>query len=220
MSAVRVRAGQSLLDLELRLLVARYGRRAVSASLSRIGEVDPTTLESSVAAFEADAKRPRESTRRQSLKSADEVIGSLNLAVPEVHALLQKLGHAYEAKTFLPALREVRRFLETRGITAARLRSRADALTTVLTTLSRLPMEELFSIDAERLDKRSDLGIISDQILRPVRDTPQTKPNVVPREATLRSRSAVHPPAEATTPLGNSPEVSVSTTSSKDTKHP
>ena len=218
---MRIIPRQSLLDLELRLLVARYGRREVSASLSRIGEVDPTTLESSVAAFEADAREPRQSTRRRSAKSADDVIDGLNLAVPETHALLRKLGQAYEDKTFLPVLREVRRFLEARGIPAARLRSRTDALTTVLTTLSRLPMEELRSIDAERLDKRSDLGIISDQILRPSRrDMRQTKPNAVPSEAMNSSRSEVHAAADATIRLGSKPDVSVSNTPPENTEHP
>ena len=169
-------SSNALLDLELRLLVARHGRKRVHDTLSRIGEVDPSALESMVEALDADAKteqaRPRSN---RSAKSVDELLGDFVPLASEVRDLLEKLGNAYEAKTFLPALREVKSFLELRGESVTRLRSRREALPRILRTLACLPVEELRSIDAERLDKRGDLEVIADQILGPRVGTPENK---------------------------------------------
>lgn len=159
-------SANALLDLELRVLVARHGHKRVSDTLSRIGEVDPSALASVAAAL--DATENKELARRKSpraAKSVDELICDLDPLAPAVRELLGKLGHAYDARTFLPALRQVRSFLESMGASGLRLRSRRDALPAVLRALSRLPVEELRLIDMERLDTRSDLGIIADQIL-------------------------------------------------------
>ena len=163
----------ALLDLELRVLVARHGHKRVSDTLSRIGEIDPSALASVAAALEATEKK--KSARKRSarvVKSVDELICDLDTVAPAVRELLGKLGHAYEAKTFLPALRQVRHFLEGRGGDGLKFRSRRDALPAVLSALSRLPVEELRLIDTERLDTRSDLGIIADQILGSPGGTP------------------------------------------------
>lgn len=164
----------AFLDLELRLLVARHGRKRVSDTLSRIGEVDPSTLASVVAALEnaSARKEPAKSERPRSVKTVEELIGALDPISPEVRDLVGRLGNAYEAKTFLPALRQVRRFLEEKGGSGLRLRSRRDALPAILSALSRLSVGELRSIDTDRLDTRSDLGIIADQILGSPTGTP------------------------------------------------
>ena len=169
----------ALLDLELRVLVARYGHKRVSDTLSRIGEVDPSALASMAATLEAtEKKNPARKRSPRVVKSVDELICDLDPGAPAVRELLRKLGHAYESKTFLPALRQVRHFLEGRGGDGLKLRSRRDALPAILSALSRLPVEELRLIDTERLDTRSDLGIIADQILGSPGEPPTDDPSV------------------------------------------
>lgn len=175
-----------LLDLELRVLVARHGHKRVSETLSRIGEVDPSALVSVAAALDAENKEPARKKSPRTVKSVDKLICDLDPVAPAVRELLGKLGHAYEAKTFLPSLRQVRSFLESKGESGSRLRSRRDALPAVLRALWRLPVEELRLIDMERLDTRSDLGIIADQIL----GTPAGKPaNNATASASTRTSS-------------------------------
>ncbi|MCY4532637.1 MAG: hypothetical protein OXC84_09965 [Gammaproteobacteria bacterium] len=155
-----------LLDLELRLLIARHGRKEVLETLSEIKEVEVIQLDSDVKTFEVDSRERRAKRgRRRPRKSVKDIILDLDLTDPDIQSLVETLGNAYECKEFLPVLREVRRFLETNGVSTTKIRSRADALPTVLTTLSRRSIEELRVIDAERLDQRGDLGIIVDQVL-------------------------------------------------------
>lgn len=155
----------ALLDLELRILVARHGHREVLDGLSRIKQASAATLDSDVKAFEEAAERNRRRVRRGSRKSVEEIVRGLKPINDEVGRLVEKLGIAYETRTFLPVLRDVKAFLERKGVPAVRIRSRAEALPTILDTLSRLSTEELCSIDRERLDTRGDLAVIADHVL-------------------------------------------------------
>ena len=84
---------------------------------------------------------------------------------PAARGLVEKLAHAYEKRDFLPELRDVRRFLESRGVSVSTLRSRSDALLTVLRVLAQQELDELTALDKGRSGGGSDLGVITDQIL-------------------------------------------------------
>lgn len=154
---------QRLLDLELRLLVARYGKTKVAKALSEIGSADLTTIEAGVKDYENGSKRSK--AQRRTKKSIEEMVREVNPANPDIAHLLEKLARAYENKEFLPELREVKRFLEYRDIPSLKIRSRRDALPIVLQALAPCSIDELRKLDEERRSSRSDLGIITDQIL-------------------------------------------------------
>ena len=155
---------KALLGLELRLLIARHGKARVSEVLSSIEDVDLPALDSDVKTYEEG--RPRRRTARpRPRKSVDEMIREANPENPDAERLVRKLALAYEDKRFLPGLREVKRFLESRRISAEKFRSRADALPAVIRVLARADPDELAALD-ERNDARGgDLGIIARQIL-------------------------------------------------------
>ena len=156
---------ETLLDLELRLLVARHGKAQIAKTLSAIGDVDVTLVDSGVKAYEDNAGRNR--ARRRPRKSVEDMMRGISLEDPDTAVLVERLARAYEEKDFLPEFRDVRRFLESRRISTAKLRSRADALPTVVRELARFSLDELQTLDERRLDRGSDLGIIADQILGP-----------------------------------------------------
>lgn len=178
---------ETLLDLELRLLVARHGKDRVVKTLSEIESIDHgatevrrykkkgnewllvgyesadrVTIENGVSAYEDGVKRNR--AKRQSKESVEELVREISPSNPAVTPLLQKLARAYENKEFLPDLREVRRFLASRGKPTG-IQSRRTALPTVLRVLAHCTVDELQAFDAEKRGSRSDLGIITDQIL-------------------------------------------------------
>lgn len=157
-------SGPSLLDLEMRLLVARHGREEVSRTLSRIAHVDVAALDSDLRAFESETRKKPRRTRRPR-KTANELLAKLDIADLQVRKLMQELGTAYEDRKFLPILRDVRTFLEAKGISTAKIRSRADALAVVLNALSQLSASELRALNEERLDDRGGLGMIADHLL-------------------------------------------------------
>ncbi len=154
---------QSLLDLELRLLIARYGKTEVAKALSGIGSTDLTAIKAGVEDYEDGAKRSK--AQRRTEKSIEEMVREVNPLNPDVAHLLEKLARAYENKEFLPELREVKRFLEARDIPTLKIRSRRNAFPIVLQVLAPCSIDELRKLDEEKRGSRSDLGIITDQIL-------------------------------------------------------
>lgn len=153
---------KTLLDLELRLLIARHGKARVSEVLSSIEAVKLAALDSAVKAYEGDSTKRR---RIRPRKSVDEMIREANPENPDTEHLVRKLALAYENRRFLPGLREVRRFLESRYMPADEFRSRADALPAVIKVLVRTEPDELATLDERKGTRGGDLGIIANQIL-------------------------------------------------------
>ena len=154
---------KTLLDLELRLLIAQHGKTRVRKALSAIGDVDLTEIDIGIKAYEDKAKK--KNTQRRSRKSIEELIQDANPDNPEAKRLIEKLAHAYEYKAFLPELRDVKRFLESRDFPVAQFRSRADALPIILHLLAQSTLDDLQTLDEKKRSRGSDLGIITDQIL-------------------------------------------------------
>lgn len=179
---------QTLLDLELRLLVARHGKDRVAKALSKIEDGEHTAsdvrrytrrgnewvlttsenihcraIEAEVSAYENSAKRNR--VKRQLKVSVEDMVREVGPSNSEVARLLSRLARAYEKRVFLPDLEEIQRFLASRGQPTTKVLSRRSLLPTVLRVLAQCSMDELRSFDADKRPGRSDLGIITDQIL-------------------------------------------------------
>ena len=157
-----VNRDKELLDLNLRLLVAQHGKKGVADALSSIDEVSLTVIGDKIDAYARRNKR--RTPNRQPKKTIQEMIRA---AKPdsEAECIIERLAQCYENKEFLPELRDVRQFLESRSMSSAKARSRADALPLVIGVLVHFGLEELHSLERKQEARGSDLGIISDQIL-------------------------------------------------------
>lgn len=151
------------LDLNLRLLIAQHGKTQVSEALSAIEDVDLAVTRTEIETCGNKAKRSK--ARRRPGKSVEEIIRNAKPDNPETEGVIKRLAHAYENKEFLPELRDVRRFLESRSISPAKFRSRASALSAVVDVLARCKLDELDRLDRRRRTQGGDLGIIADQVL-------------------------------------------------------
>jgi hypothetical protein len=153
----------ALIKIEVRLLAARYGRRRVIEALAAIDNVDLAVIESEIEKFEAKAKQRRQKQRRR--KGVPELIEQVDLP-DNSRQIVERMAYAYEEKQFLPVLRDVKRFLESQGVAANKLRSRLDALPRVIEVLARQSNEGLEKLVAEsQTSAQGDLGVIADQIL-------------------------------------------------------
>lgn len=155
----------TLLDLELRLLVARYGKLRVSKALEAIEEdVDLTLLDTEIRTYKGKARRSK--TKPRSRKTIEEMVQNSSPKSLNAELLIKKLAHAYENKEFLPKLREVKLLLQSRGVPVVKIRSRAAALPIVIRALAQYDLNELKAFDKKRKPVHvSDLGMIADQIL-------------------------------------------------------
>ncbi len=156
---------KTLLDLNLRLLIAQYGKIRVREALSAIdiGDATPAAIQNEIDSFRGRVKT--KTVRRRTKKSIEGMIRDAKPDSTEAESIIEGLVRAYESREFLPEFHDVRRFLDSRSTSPTKLRSRADALPTVVGMLARCELDELRSLDRRRQTRRSDLGIISDQIL-------------------------------------------------------
>lgn len=201
---------KALLGLELRLLIARHGRARVSEVLSTIEDVDFAALDSDVKAYVGGRARKRKTRPR---KSIDEMIREANPDSGDAGRLIQKLALAYEDRRFLPELRDVKHFLQSRYTSAEKFRSRTDALPAVIKVLAKADHGELAELDERNEARGGDLGIITAQILgrsgsssprahprpdQPAQDGPSTSggrnemPSSSDHEPTPAERAPVH----------------------------
>ena len=195
---------KALLGLELRLLVARHGRARVSEVLSSIEDIDLAALDSDVKAYEGGRARKRKARPR---KSIDEMIREASPENDDTERLIQKLALAYEDRRFLPGLRDVKHFLESRRTSVEKFRSRADALPAVIRVLAKTPPGELADLDERNEARGGDLGIIAAQILgrgdgsgprtRPRPDLPAQEGSSTSRGTNEMPLSSDHEPAPA-----------------------
>jgi len=102
-----------LIDIELQLLVLRYGREKVLAALSRLVEQTPRELEQAIQTLGRRAPTNRRSGPKPSLT---EDAASQCRDRPEIAEPLRALAIAFENRTFLPNLRDVQRFLDRSGV--------------------------------------------------------------------------------------------------------
>ena len=153
-------AGNQTLTLRTKLLVAEYGRKRVIAALAQVEEADFETIER-----EVEAVGQRKTAKRRQPKALKELLEALALE-PDAHSLVNEIGCAYQNKRYLGELWRVRRFLESHGVDADKLRTRAAALPVVIGVLGEMPVDELREIAADAKERpKGDLAIIADQIL-------------------------------------------------------
>jgi hypothetical protein len=163
---------EPLINLEVRFLLARYGRERVLEALANVGEVDPSQIEAAVTAYESRGKH----FGKRSTADASALVEKLRLD-PDTKAMVHELAVAYESGSFLPQLREVRRFLASNGIEGT-VRSRRDALPRVVQALSKCGADHLRDLASRSDDsRRGDLGLIADQILGARRVEPEEPRN-------------------------------------------
>ena len=167
----RMNPNTHYLDLHLRVLTAQYGKKQVSEALSAIGDVDTGTVRNAIHDMAGEAAvRPKKAdvakkARRRPRKSAADVVREAELDDPEAKGVVERLACAYEDKRFLPGLRDVREFLESKFVPSAKLRSRPAALPAVVNVLSKCSLDELHSLDRTAMNRGGEMGIIADYLL-------------------------------------------------------
>lgn len=152
-----------LLDIDVRLLVLRYGRQKVLTALARLIEQTPTELEQHLQTLGYKTSAGRKKAPNPSLV---EVAASECQGRTEILELLRVLAVAFENRSFLPHLRDVQRFLDRTGASPQKFKSRAIAGPVVIRALSKWPREELANLASrEASGSESDYALLSRAIM-------------------------------------------------------
>ncbi len=153
---------QDLLDIDIRLLLLRYGRPAVLQALARQGDQTVEALEQQLQTL-ADRKASKAKRAKPSLL---DLVAAQASDRPDIAEHLRRLALGFEHRTFLPQLRDVQRFLDRAGTAHGKLKSRAVAAPLIIKTLARLSADELARLTAaEATGKESDYTVLARAIM-------------------------------------------------------
>lgn len=155
-----------LLELEVRLLMLRYGRRPVLDALATISEQSVEQLEQQLKAMEDGVRSKR---KRPSKPTLMEVAMVESEGRPEIANLLRVIATKFENRAFLPNLRDVERFLyriEQPRSSRRAFKSRTAAGLALIRALAKLPQEEVHRLaDTAPSAGESDYSILSRAIM-------------------------------------------------------
>ena len=152
------------LDIHLSALVTVHGLQRVRKAPARIDEHRVARLDEFRVNDDDRGMHATSAKRARRKKGIEELIQEADID-PSVRLLVQEIGHAYERKEFLPDLWRVRKFLESEGIEASKLRSRSDALRKIIDVLACQPYQRLQDMLAESKCTKGELATLTDQIL-------------------------------------------------------
>lgn len=155
---------REFLDYEVSLLLLRHGKEALLSSVARrIGLSDDVLRQELGALLHAKNVRPAE---KKKLAPKQFELDPLLIGREDKASYLRQLCARFDNRTFLPELKDVKRFLDRHG-QSHNAKSRALAQAALFQVLADLDVSELLKLLAESLVgvETSSLGLISDEIL-------------------------------------------------------
>lgn len=154
---------QKFLDYEVALLLARYGKNSLLGALAKQIDLTPEQLE----AFLQNPPARKSGASSRKISSLSDLVTRLTNQYPNKADALRTLYARLENRTFLPELKDVRRFFDRYGRALGNIKSRSMSLPRVLKLLTELDATELEGLcQTQAENTRSSLGLISDEILR------------------------------------------------------
>lgn len=154
-----------VLNLQLRLLIAQYGKPKVLGNLADLDQVKIEDIEQEIASI--NAKRKARSRSRRPLRTMMELVDAECRKHPEIAEPLRTLAIAFQNRIFLPQLRDCQRFLEGVNPNQGKLKSRdtaAKPVLCVLVELARHDLERLIEQNSE--SKESDFSALARTIMQ------------------------------------------------------
>jgi hypothetical protein len=151
-----------LFEMEVRLLVLRYGREAVLEKIAQMGDQTLEEVQQQFDSAQLSRKPERSNARRQTVC---DLIAVEVRDRPEIEESLRTIMAKFEARTFLPHLRDVRRFFDRIGGPDVGIVSRAAAGLPLVRALSKLKGEELAVLAKNSETRESDFSLLAQAIM-------------------------------------------------------
>jgi hypothetical protein len=144
-------------------LIAQFGRKAVLEALADATDTTAEQIQGEIVKLET-TRRVKSSKREKPL---DELLESLSPKSPSAREMLVQLGRMFEAKMFLPNLRDAEDFFRRSGASNRKFKSRKEAFAPVLKRLSEMPESELALLVAHSTNTtgNSDFAVLANQLM-------------------------------------------------------
>jgi len=155
-------SSSDFVDYEVALMLAKYGKGTLLRALAQKLQMTPEQLEIIL----QTPPRQKSASRVKTNPSSAVLVKELARAHPAKAHLLETLHDRFVNRTFLPDLRDVRRFFERHGHPWGAAKSRASSVEKVVRLLADLGTDELEALCQPQPEGGySSLALISDAIL-------------------------------------------------------
>jgi hypothetical protein len=156
---------REILDLEISLLLLKHSRRSVLQAIARRERLSDDVVEQE---FRSLLSVNNASNRKKKSSPKPFDIDSVISGREDKALLLRELNARFENRTFLPELKDVKRFFDRHGGHSTVLKSRILSQSSLFRLMADLEVVELKKLTLESPTQRefSSLGLISDEILR------------------------------------------------------
>jgi len=156
-------SASDFLRLQLRLFISQFGRKTLVDALAGLSEITSDQLEAEI---DARAARKRVKVPKHD-KSLEELVEVLRIDSEEAKRTILQIGRLYEAKQFLPNLRDADNFLQRSGAPRKSYKSRKSALGAVLKAISEMPFPEMHSLLTQITSShgQSDYELLANQLM-------------------------------------------------------
>lgn len=151
-----------LFQLDIDLLLCRYGRARVIAALASATECTEKDLLRRIASVRSKReqavrkKQPHSLTTRVETEFRDD---------PELLGRLKPIAAGFDHGRVLPTLKSIRRLFESRGETSLNIRSRKSAIPALSRLLCKMSPTELNQLSSEAQRGDNDFALLSEAIL-------------------------------------------------------
>jgi len=161
------------LEIDVRLLVLRYGRQRVLNTIARLTDQTFEELEQHLQTVE---QKPKAAQTNASKPALVEIVASECRERPDIAESLRTIALDFENRTFLPELRDVKRLFDRIGVPSSKLKSRIAAGPLLIRTLSKLSREELLRLaQRDKVPGESDYSLLSRAIMGTAGAKPRDK---------------------------------------------
>lgn len=156
-------SNDEIIELELSLLLIKYGESKIINCLARLKALSDEELENKLQKVRRIKRKPSKSGRNTKSNAIEKLINEY----PEKSNILNLLYSRFQNKSFLPHLSDIKRLFNRYSIESESLKSRSTSTPKIFNLLVNLNEKELEEL-AQELDKTnfSSLGIISDEIMK------------------------------------------------------
>ncbi len=156
-------SASDFLRLQLSLLISQFGREKVVDVLAGLSEISSEQLEAEIPAH--DARKRTKVPKHE--KSLEEIVGVLVVNSEDAKRTIAQIGRLYEAKQFLPNLRDAEEFLRRSGKPDKNFKSRRAAFEAVLKAVSEMPAGEVQSLLVQLTSShgQSDYALLANQLM-------------------------------------------------------
>jgi hypothetical protein len=160
-----------LLEIDVRLLLLRHGRQRVLDVLARLTD---QTLEELEQQLRVSENKPKARKTKVSKAALVDIVASEYSERPDIAEPLRAIASNFENRTFLPELRDVERLFDRIGVSAGRLKSRAEAGPILIRALAKLSREELVKLATrDKVPGESEYSLLA----RAIMGAPTAKPS-------------------------------------------